>query len=111
MRSALLSTMAAVAFISLASGCGTSTSVVRGKTADDSARVVARANDAGFDCQCPPDCECKGGTRACRHGNGCKLCRPYHIPTDLVFPPPCDMPAIVQYPYYTTKGPDDFFMQ
>jgi len=111
MRSALLSVLAAAALISLATGCGTSTSVVRGGSPGDSRDLVIRANDAGFDCQCPPDCECQGGTRACRHRNKGTLCRPYHIPTDLVFPPPCDMPAIVQYPYYTTKGPDDFFLQ
>lgn len=25
-----------------------------------------------------------------------------------VYPTPCDVPPVVQYPYYTTKGPDDF---
>jgi len=43
-------------------------------------------------------------------GHGCRrCCRPYHVPSDLAYPPQPDLPAIVQYPYYTCKGPDCFF--
>jgi hypothetical protein len=35
----------------------------------------------------------------------------YRIPDGLRYPPPGDVPAVVQYPYYTHKGPDDFFLK
>lgn len=35
----------------------------------------------------------------------------YHHPTDLRYPPPQVPAAIVQYPYYTNRGPTDFFMK
>lgn len=35
----------------------------------------------------------------------------YKYPKNLVYPPPNHMPAIVQYPYYTVKGPTDFFLK
>jgi hypothetical protein len=35
----------------------------------------------------------------------------YHTPKNLVYPPDCQQPAMVQYPYYTVKGPTDFFMK
>ncbi|MBW3539691.1 MAG: hypothetical protein KY476_05420 [Planctomycetes bacterium] len=35
----------------------------------------------------------------------------YNHPQGLVYPPPNQPPAVVQYPYYTTKGPDDFFLK
>lgn len=34
----------------------------------------------------------------------------YEQPRDLVYPPANTPAAIIQYPYYTTKGPDDFFL-
>jgi hypothetical protein len=34
----------------------------------------------------------------------------YRVPDGLAYPPPSDVPAVIQYPYYTTKGPDDFFL-
>ena len=33
----------------------------------------------------------------------------YCVPQGLTYPPAGQPPAIVQYPYYTCKGPDDFF--
>lgn len=33
----------------------------------------------------------------------------YSEPRDLRYPPVGDSAAVVQYPYYTFKGPDDFF--
>ncbi|MEX0702785.1 MAG: hypothetical protein WD069_11885 [Planctomycetales bacterium] len=35
----------------------------------------------------------------------------YHRPTDLRYPPPQVPAAVVQYPYYTNRGPTDFFMK
>jgi hypothetical protein len=37
----------------------------------------------------------------------------YDVPDDgeFVYPPPAQPPAAVQYPYYTTRGPSDFFLQ
>lgn len=34
----------------------------------------------------------------------------YEPPEDLVYPPQNQPAAVVQYPYYTLKGPDDFFL-
>lgn len=33
----------------------------------------------------------------------------YHAPKNLVYPPANQQPGVVQYPYYTVKGPTDFF--
>ncbi|HVV98788.1 MAG TPA: hypothetical protein VHB77_00525 [Planctomycetaceae bacterium] len=33
----------------------------------------------------------------------------YCVPQGLQYPPAGQPPAVVQYPYYTCKGPDDFF--
>lgn len=35
----------------------------------------------------------------------------YKYPKNLAYPPANHQPAIVQYPYYTVKGPTDFFMK
>ena len=35
----------------------------------------------------------------------------YEQPRNLVYPPANEPAAVVQYPYYTLKGPDDFFLQ
>jgi hypothetical protein len=45
------------------------------------------------------------------HCGGCKLgpCSTYCDHGPLVYPPNPTPGAIVQYPYYTCKGPDDFF--
>ena len=34
----------------------------------------------------------------------------YRAPQGLVYPPANQPAAVVQYPYYTLKGPDDFFL-
>lgn len=34
----------------------------------------------------------------------------YNDPHAFVYPPPYQPPAVVQYPYYTLRGPTDFFM-
>ena len=35
----------------------------------------------------------------------------YKQPTNLVYPPANQPASVVQYPYYTLKGPSDFFMK
>jgi len=35
----------------------------------------------------------------------------YKAPKGLSYPPANQPPAVVQYPYYTVKGPSDFFMK
>ncbi|MDA0284433.1 MAG: hypothetical protein O3B13_07435 [Planctomycetota bacterium] len=61
------------------------------------------------------------------HGSSCPVCpqshsfdvwRPthhhtweYNAPQGLTYPNPTQPPAAVQYPYYTVKGPTDFFMK
>lgn len=94
----------AAALLSLGVGCSTSSQVVRSQ--GPSGPVVYG------DCEyCPEDCGPYGG-------HGCFGCPPYNIPRDLAYPPGTmggggfgAMPAIVQYPYYTCKGPDCFFHQ
>lgn len=34
----------------------------------------------------------------------------YYPPKDLRYPQPNTPAAVIQYPYYTVKGPDDFFL-
>ncbi|MCA9059836.1 MAG: hypothetical protein KDA85_15115 [Planctomycetaceae bacterium] len=55
----------------------------------------------------------------CQAGPGCNL--PFHpvhrnfytysTPSNLMYPPENSQPAQVQYPYYTLRGPTDFFME
>lgn len=33
----------------------------------------------------------------------------YKVPQNLVYPPQNQQPGVYQYPYYTVKGPSDFF--
>lgn len=35
----------------------------------------------------------------------------YHVPQDLKYPQDNTPAAVYQYPYYTTRGPTDFFMK
>jgi hypothetical protein len=99
MRTTILSAAMAVALLSLAAGCCSQKSqVARGQA--PSGNYI---NAYGEACEDPCNDECADG-RGCRLFNG----RPYCVPRDLSYPPP-GPPAIVQYPYYTCKGPDDFF--
>lgn len=95
MRTRMLLMIAATICLPLAVGCSQNSQVVRGQAPES--YVV----DDGmcYDDDCCDHC----------HGRGCCHCRPYRVPNDLSYPPPGDQPAIVQYPYYTNKGPDCFF--
>lgn len=55
---------------------------------------------------------------ACPPGHSSNVWRPthhhtweYNPPKGLTYPDPNQPPATVQYPYYTIKGPSDFFMK
>jgi hypothetical protein len=92
MRTTMLWLVAVAACLPFAVGCSQNSQVVRGQQPD----------------YCPP----MYGGEYCDDGGWCNgwcNCQPYCVPNDLVYPPPGDMPAIVQYPYYTNKGPDCFF--
>lgn len=62
-------------------------------------------------------CGCgHGGACGCGNGCGCGHGCPHHYhsfaysrPADLVYPPPNAPGGAVVYPYYTHKGPSDFF--
>lgn len=80
---------------------------------------------------CPPSAMCPPGA-ACPPSGPCRSCRgcqsgaqclnlPFHpvhrnfhtydVPSNLTYPQEDIPPAMVQYPYFTTRGPTDFFME
>ncbi|WP_437185668.1 hypothetical protein SH668x_002781 [Planctomicrobium sp. SH668] len=63
----------------------------------------------GYGENCPP------GQRGCRNGYGHdKFSYAYQVPNDLVYPPSGPTGGLggaVVYPYYTLRGPSDFFRQ
>jgi hypothetical protein len=107
MRTQLFLLLAATVCLPLAIGCSQTSQVVRGQGPE--AYMADGAICYPDDCD-DDDCD-DDKCHRCRFckGCGCCYCRPYCIPNDLVYPPPGDLPAIVQYPYYTNKGPDCFF--
>ncbi|MGE5192929.1 MAG: hypothetical protein ACM3U2_10530 [Deltaproteobacteria bacterium] len=117
MRTMILSIAAAAALLPFCVGCTSQqTQVARGQA--PSGTFVTAYGDEVCDDPCDESCK-KGRCRLCR-GRGCPHCRPYRIPRNLSYPPdgfgspggsypPAGPQAIVQYPYYTCKGPDDFF--
>lgn len=118
MRATILSVAAAAALLPVLFGCSTQSSqVARGQApaANQQPAPVAAGQPASgkyvtaYGDECDPNCFDASGT--CRHcrGIGCRNCRPYRVSKNLVYPPQGEMPAIVQYPYYTCKGPDCFF--
>lgn len=60
---------------------------------------------------CPSDCDgsgnCLGGCLLPGHTHWYS----YNAPQNLVYPPANQPAAMIQYPYYTTRGPTDFFMK
>ena len=125
----------------LAVGCASATPTVRGQNPDAGygAWGGPTQHDHG-QCQngmcnsgpsvygqagnCPPGAACQGQGGMCNHGMcqggaGCNV--PFHpvhrnfhtydAPQGLMYPPENAAPAQVQYPYYTLRGPTDFFME
>ena len=118
-----------VAGMSALVGCQTNHSIVRGQTPAPAASPASGPmapmpgpmyynGPAGAGpMNCPP---CHNHP----HGAECPLCAPdnfwtpthhhtydYKQPRDLVYPPQNQPAAAVVYPYYTLKGPSDFFMK
>lgn len=107
------------------SGCASSPVVMRGQSPDAYARAPQRGNiqRVGYNnydqyyANMQMDPMVNGGY--C-DGDGCghNFCAPpscykfqYVVPQGLNYPPPNALPGVLQYPYYTVKGPDDFFHQ
>ena len=111
-------------------GCQTNHSIVRGQTPTPAAAPASGPmapmpgpmyynGPAGAGpMNCPPPCHNHP------HGAQCPVCAPdnfwtpthhhtydYRQPRDLVYPPQNQPAAAVVYPYYTLKGPSDFFMK
>jgi hypothetical protein len=102
----MFSVAAAAALLPLFVGCSSQRSQVARAQSPSGQYVTAYGDEV-----CDDDCYDQGRRHRCKHcgGRGCSACcRPYHVPTDLSYPPASPM-AIVQYPYYTCKGPDCFF--
>lgn len=123
---------ASLLMLPLSVGCSTGNSVVRGQNPDEipGGGVVQASHSQAFGTKsnqvvpishtvassptmmyCPPencpDQSCLG-----------KPCWPHHkhyhsyaAPQNLMYPPANSPAALVQYPYYTVKGPSDFFMK
>jgi hypothetical protein len=64
------------------------------------------ADDSG---NCDECNECKSGHCNKGHKHAHRHFYHYSAPKDLVYPQQNQPAAVVQYPYYTVKGPDDFF--
>ena len=107
----------------LATGCSSTTPVVRGQGPGEWSSGPVMADGCPM-CQSgmgahgqtvhAPNCQ------SCPQGQpGCNL--PFHpvhrnfhtytVPEGLMYPPENQMPALYQYPYYTLRGPTDFFMK
>lgn len=106
----------------LATGCASSSPTFRAQSPPATFASWGGGQAHGDGC---PMCQMSGPGQAC-HGaghcndpHGCNLpCHPVHrnfhtysYPQDLMYPPENTAAAITQYPYYTLRGPTDFFMK
>lgn len=118
--------LAAGALIFASVGCTGTGNTVRGQ--NPASPQAGGVQQAGFlfgsrnNNVCP---HCRGGML--NDSGGCGLCGwlwngrgwhpthhhtyDYKAPKGLVYPPANQPAAVVQYPYYTLKGPDDFFLE
>ena len=111
-------------------GCASSTPTMRAQSPQNGYSSSGGGPPMNHDCpMCQPGqghgqglmCPPNGQGRCSPHcqGTGCNLpCHPvhrnfhtYHAPQNLMYPPENAAPAQVQYPYYTFRGPTDFFMK
>lgn len=112
----IVAVFACCALVTLSVGCSQNQSLVRGQTPMEyqetpgygpaSYSGPAHGHGGGLDCP------------ACPQGRQADWWRPthhhtwdYQAPQGLLYPPDNQQPAVQQYPYYTVKGPSDFFMQ
>ncbi len=61
--------------------------------------------------RCPPSQHCNSGNCNLPFHPVHRNFHTYHEPQGLMYPPENAAPALVQYPYYTLRGPTDFFME
>jgi hypothetical protein len=116
----------------LVTGCASSTPTMRAQSPQDGYGSWSDGPASTHDCPmcqsgeghgaaCPPNYQGYHQQRCSKNcrGAGCNLpCHPvhrnfhtYHAPQNLMYPPENSQPAQVQYPYYTLRGPTDFFMK
>lgn len=105
-------------------GCSTNSTILRGQ----SPQATPVSVDGGAGTHSCPMCEANGaisghGTPYAPHGAacapGCNLplhpvhrnFQTYSTPPGLMYPQDETPAATVQYPYYTLRGPTDFFME
>ena len=123
MRNMSLGAATAGLLIALLSGCASSPVVTRGQS-PEGARMAnsgaiqrvgyANYDNYYYDMGMDPVAQNYCGPDGCGH----EFCSPpqhykfqYVVPQGLNYPPQNAMPGVVQYPYYTVKGPDCFFHQ
>jgi hypothetical protein len=112
--------------VPLCAGCASDQNVYRGQAPPQAVNMQPPGAPTGpgtmVDSAACPQNGCDGGT--CDPHHGCQ-CQPRHFYAwdydapycnncchnegPLVYPPNPTPGAVVQYPYYTCKGPDDFF--
>lgn len=127
MHRCALSVLLSGAIGSILMGCASSTPVMRGQSPDGWSSGVVMADGCPM-CQSTTgpggrmihasNCDsCPPSQRGC-HGHLNLPCHPVHrnfhtysTPEGLMYPPENSAPAVYQYPYYTLRGPTDFFMQ
>ena len=108
--------MAASLVIALISGCQSAPGLVRGQSPAEPQGVAQpvsamtpirdpNAYGAIDNTYCDANCLGGSGYYAPRQF----YTSTYKVPKNLAYPPPNAPPAVVQYPYYTVKGPDCFF--
>ncbi|MBS0265416.1 MAG: hypothetical protein JSS02_26005 [Planctomycetes bacterium] len=111
MRATMMSVVAGAALLLVFTGCANSQKQSMAARNHGPAQVARSQSpsEGGYEEWCEED-ECDDECRHC-WGNGCCHCRPYRVPCNLRYPPAGQQPGIVQYPYYTCKGPDCFFAE
>lgn len=72
----------------------------------DHGNAVVILPDEAYGNSCDDECD-EDGNKLKRH----KYRYTYYPPQNLCYPPPNMPTPIVQYPYYTVRGPTDFFMK
>lgn len=123
MRLMSIQVVAATLVIGLMAGCASSPAVMRAQSPDGNPDgpygAVQQVNHSGssdyyYNMGMDPMAQGYCGPDGCGH----EFCAPpscyrfqYRVPQGLNYPPPNAMPGMVQYPYYTVKGPDCFFHQ
>ena len=123
--------LAACLMLSAGVGCTSNPGVVRGQNPAGNRGVVTHADgiaQPGYHIQQISEYSNNSGCQSCG-GTGCNSClyggnvaNPdwypthhhwyrYRPPQNLAYPPSNQLGGVTVYPYYTLKGPDDFFLK